>query len=50
MIRYFICWKFETLSQVWDQFIVLCENKSDLTDSLSVHLMAETLDYLKTYM
>ena len=37
-------------SQVLDQFIVLGENKSDLADILSVLLMAETLDYLKTYM
>ena len=30
--------------------VVLGENKSDLADSLSVLLMVETLDYLKTYM
>ena len=32
----FLCWKLGTLSQVWDQFIVLGENKSDLADILSV--------------
>ena len=37
------------LSQVWDQFIVLDENKSDLAYVVSVPVMAETLDYLKTY-
>ena len=41
MIRYFICWKCGTLSQVCDQFIVLCENKSDLADILPEPLMAE---------
>ena len=46
MIRYFICWKFRTLSQVWDQFIKL----GDLADILSVLLMAETLDDQKTYV
>ena len=50
MIRYLIRWKFATLSQVWDHVIVLGENKNDLADILSVLLMAETLDYLKTYM
>ena len=50
MFRYFICWKFGTLSQAWDRFIVLGENKDGLADILSVLLMAETLDYLKTYM
>ena len=34
--------------QVLNQFIVLGENKSDLADIISVLLMAETLDYLKT--
>ena len=46
MIRYFICWKFRTLSQVWYQFIKL----GDLADILSVLLMAETLDDQKTCM
>ena len=50
MFRYHICLKFVTLSHVWDQFIVLCENKSNLADILSVFLMAETLNYLKTYL
>ena len=50
MIRYFICWKCGTLSQVWDQFIVLGENKSDLADILPEPLMAETLDCLKPQM
>ena len=50
MIRYFICWKFGTLSQVWIQFIVLGKNKSDLADILSVLLMPDSLNYLKTYM
>ena len=45
MIPYFICWKLGILSQVYDQFIVLCENASDLADILSV-----TLEYLNTYM
>ena len=44
MIPYFICWKLGTLSQVWDQFIVLGENKSNLVKILSVLLMAETLN------
>ena len=38
------------LSQVWDQFIVLGKNRSDLVDILSVPLMAEILEYLKAYM
>ena len=37
------CWKFGTLSQVWDQFTVLDGNNSDLADILSVLLMTETL-------
>ena len=35
------------LSQVWDQFIELGENKSDLVDISSVLLMAEYLEYQK---
>ena len=35
------------LSHVWNQFIVLGENKSDLADVVCVLLMAETLDYLE---
>ena len=49
MIRYFICWEVGTLSQAWDQFIALGKNKSDLAEILSVLLMAETHDNLKTY-
>ena len=49
MIRYFICCKAGTLSQAWDQFIALGKNKSDLAEILSILLMAETHDYLKTY-
>ena len=37
----FICWKFVTLPQVEDQFIVLGENKSDFADTLSVLLTAK---------
>ena len=42
-------WEF---SQVWNQFIYIVkgENMSDLADILSIHLIFETLDYLKTYM
>ena len=50
MFRYFICCKLGTLSQVWDQFIVLGENNSDFAYILSVLFMAETLDYLRTNM
>ena len=35
MIRYFIYLKLGTLSHVYDQFIVLGENTSDLADILS---------------
>ena len=45
----FICWKFVSLPQVLEKFIVLGENKSDLAaDTLSVILTAKTLKLPET--
>ena len=38
------------LCQSLESFIVLRENTSDLADIISVLLIAETLNYLKTYI
>ena len=44
---HFISWKVWTLSQVWNQFKVLGENKSESDDIMPVLLIIENLDYLK---